>query len=70
MGGEQLKRTILEKQGPSQTREGPSIIIAGSRESEAVPMLEQIRKLLDRWLAPPKLAPAPVPLGRSPRRVR
>jgi hypothetical protein len=33
-------------------------------------MLEQLKKLVDRLLTPPKLMPAPVPVVRPPRRIR
>jgi hypothetical protein len=31
-------------------------------------MLEQLKKLIDLLLAPPKPAPVPVPISRPPRR--
>jgi hypothetical protein len=33
-------------------------------------MLEQLKKLVDRLLAPPKPVPVPVPIARPPRRIR
>jgi hypothetical protein len=33
-------------------------------------MLKQLKQLVERLLAGPKLAPAPVPIARPPRRSR